>query len=133
MKYIIGGHPGITPIYRGAHSPFWAIYNDDIQNIGWTCFLLDSGVDTGPYIKQGFITPKKSDTYMSLSWKGMKEIAISQVVAIKKYAISGSIQAINHSEIPKDSEYFVPTLNQQFKYWLKRRNLFNKEKKLKQE
>lgn len=26
-KIIIGGHPGLTPEYRGSHSAFWAIYN----------------------------------------------------------------------------------------------------------
>src|ERR1700735_237243 len=24
---VLGGHPGLTPDYRGSHSPFWAIYS----------------------------------------------------------------------------------------------------------
>ena len=31
VKYVIGGHPGITQFYRGAHSSFWAIYNNDYK------------------------------------------------------------------------------------------------------
>lgn len=118
VKYVIGGHPGITPIYRGSHSPFWAIYNSDARNIGWTCFLVDQGVDTGPVIEQGFILPSSDDTYMSLSWKCMVEIALSQVRAINNYHKHGSISNTPHKFIPKKSEYFPPTLIQQIKYWL---------------
>ena len=119
VKYIIGGHPGITPYYRGSHSPFWAIYNDDESNIGWTCFVLDKGVDTGPVIKQGRITPNKVETYMSLSWRGMVEIAKSQVEAVRRYELDGKISLKEHEAIPENSEYPVPTFFKQIKYWLK--------------
>lgn len=120
VKYVIGGHPGITPAYRGSHSPFWAILNDDLQNIGWTCFLTDDGIDTGPVIEQGRIIPVSDDTYMSLSWRGMKHIAESQAKAIKKYTIDGKISTKAHTHIPHNSNYGLPTLYDQFKYWLKR-------------
>ncbi len=118
VKYIIGGHPGITPMYRGAHSPFWAIYNEDNKNIGWTCFLVDEGIDTGPVVEQGFILPSKEETYMSLSWKGMVEIALSQVRAIDSYSVNGKIFSKPHIFIPDSSEYFVPTLGQQIRFWM---------------
>ena len=120
MKYVIGGHPGITPFYRGSHSPFWAVINDDVQNIGWTCFLVDGGVDTGPVIEQGFIIPSSNDTYMSISWRGMRLIAESQVKAIKKYAIDGKLSTKIHTCIPDNSNYGLPTLYDQFRYWRKR-------------
>ena len=117
VKYAIGGHPGITPFYRGSHSPFWAIYNRDYKNIGWTCFLVDKGVDTGPFVEQGYIVPSKEDTYMSLSWRGMVQIALSQVKAIKTYSTDRKISVTPHKFIPDNSEYFVPTLSQQIRFW----------------
>ena len=59
VKYAIGGHPGITPFYRGSHPSFWAIFYNDLKNIGWTTFLIDKDIDTGPVIEQGFLQPQK--------------------------------------------------------------------------
>tara|TARA_Y100000766_G_C18739338_1_gene522760 strand:- start:39 stop:845 length:807 start_codon:yes stop_codon:yes gene_type:complete len=117
VKYVIGGHPGITPLYRGSHSSFWAIYNDDFSNIGWTTFLLDQGVDTGPVIEQGYLKPHNHETYMSLNLRAMNYIAESQVKAIQIYAKNGILNSRKHETITKGSEYNLPTLRQQIRYW----------------
>lgn len=41
-------HPGICPEYRNAHGCFWALANDDLENVGMTLLKIDAGVDTGP-------------------------------------------------------------------------------------
>ena len=41
-------HPGICPEYRNAHGCFWALANDDVQNVGTTLLKIDAGIDTGP-------------------------------------------------------------------------------------
>ncbi len=41
-------HPGICPEYRNAHGCFWALANDDLDNVGLTLLKIDKGVDTGP-------------------------------------------------------------------------------------
>jgi hypothetical protein len=41
-------HPGICPEYRNAHGCFWALANDDGDNVGLTLLKVDHGVDTGP-------------------------------------------------------------------------------------
>jgi len=41
-------HPGICPEYRNAHGCFWALANDDLDNVGTTLLKIDAGVDTGP-------------------------------------------------------------------------------------
>jgi folate-dependent phosphoribosylglycinamide formyltransferase PurN len=46
-------HPGITPEYRGTHSPFWAVLNRDCDRIGWSLLRLDAGIDTGAVLAQG--------------------------------------------------------------------------------
>jgi len=41
-------HPGICPQYRNAHGCFWALAQQDRQNVGMTLLKIDRGVDTGP-------------------------------------------------------------------------------------
>lgn len=41
-------HPGICPEYRNAHGCFWALANNDRENVGMTLLKIDKGVDTGP-------------------------------------------------------------------------------------
>ncbi|GGE33282.1 hypothetical protein GCM10011360_21410 [Primorskyibacter flagellatus] len=119
VKYVVGGHPGLTPHYRGAHSPFWAIYNGHPEEIGWTAFLVDSGVDTGPVVAQGRIRPEPGDTYMALSWRGMTCIAKAQAEAIRVFEETGRIQSVPHGRIPANSEYLVPTLGEQLAFWFR--------------
>ena len=123
VKYVIGGHPGITPFYRGSHSPFWAIYNNDLKKIGWTSFILDSGVDTGPIIEQGVLKPNASETYMSLSWRGMVKIASSQADTIELFEKTGKVTSKTYKEIPQNSEYYLPTLKEQIIYWIKQNSV----------
>ncbi|MGA2575837.1 MAG: formyltransferase family protein [Bryobacteraceae bacterium] len=46
-------HPGVTPEYRGTHSPFWAVLNRDFSRIGWSLLRVDAGIDTGAVLAQG--------------------------------------------------------------------------------
>lgn len=41
-------HPGICPEYRNAHGCFWALANDEPDNVGMTLLRIDAGIDTGP-------------------------------------------------------------------------------------
>ena len=41
-------HPGICPQYRNAHGCFWALAQNDRDNVGLTLLKIDEGVDTGP-------------------------------------------------------------------------------------
>ena len=41
-------HPGICPQYRNAHGCFWALANNDLDNVGMTLLKIDEGIDTGP-------------------------------------------------------------------------------------
>ena len=41
-------HPGVCPEYRNAHGAFWALAEDDLDNVGLTLLKIDKGVDTGP-------------------------------------------------------------------------------------
>lgn len=41
-------HPGICPEYKNAHGCFWALANDDLDNVGMTLLKIDESVDGGP-------------------------------------------------------------------------------------
>lgn len=115
---VIGGHPGITQRYRGAHSAFWAMANNDFQNIGYTVFWVDKGVDTGDILAQGKITPTNEDSYITLNWRGMKAIAgeISELIRSQKF------ESTKNESVNDKTLYFHPELGKYFKY---RKNLHN--------
>ncbi|APZ93500.1 formyltransferase family protein [Fuerstiella marisgermanici] len=113
---VIGGHPGLTPFYRGSHSSFWALLNQQPQKIGWSTFHVDKGVDSGAVIVQGRLTPEADDSYMTLNWRGMKQIAKSQAAAILEYDRSRTIPCQPHAEIPPNSEFGLPGLRDYVRY-----------------
>lgn len=113
---VIGGHPGMTPDYRGSHSPFWALLNGEPEKVGWTAFHLDKGVDTGDVIVQGRLTIENGDSYMSLNWRGMKQIAAALGDAILEFDRSGTISRSPHRQIPPNSEFGLPGIRQYLTY-----------------
>lgn len=120
---IIGGHPGITPDYRGVHSPFWAMYNGEPEKIGYSVFWLDSGVDTGDILYQAKILPEKGDSYFTLSWKGMIGIAENQARIIKEMDEGIEPETRKAGETDESTNYTHPTLSQYLKYRRKQKKL----------
>lgn len=116
---VIGAHPGITQRYRGSHSPFWAIYNNDIENIGYSIFWVDSGVDSGDIIYQAKIIPKENDSYITLSWRAMVLIAekIKEILCEVNYI--DEIPRLKNNNLSDDTIYYHPTIFQYLKYRLK--------------
>lgn len=113
---VIGGHPGMTPDYRGVHSPFWAIYNGEPEKVGYTVFWLDGGVDTGDILHQARIPIEKGDSYFTLSWKGMVRIAENQARIIKEIEAGKEQEARKVAEVDERSNYTHPTIFQYLKY-----------------
>lgn len=56
-------HVGITPMYRGSHGGYWALYNKDSANFGTTIHVIDTGIDTGAVLKQVFTHPSERDNF----------------------------------------------------------------------
>lgn len=46
-------HEGITPEYRGVYSPFWALLNNDFDNLGYTFLKMNKKLDAGQIYMQG--------------------------------------------------------------------------------
>jgi methionyl-tRNA formyltransferase len=56
---VLNCHMGILPEYRGMDCTYWCSLNRDLDNIGFTVHLMDSGVDTGPIFKTHRIDTSK--------------------------------------------------------------------------
>jgi len=46
-------HEGVTPEYRGLHSPFWALHNLDFGSVGYTLLRMNDELDDGEIYVQG--------------------------------------------------------------------------------
>ena len=114
---VIGGHPGITPWFRGAYSAFWALARGKPELVGWTVFLIDDGIDTGPIIAQGVLTAAgRVDSHNTLGWRGMTEQARVQTETIRALDRGETIALRPIAEVPEDSYFGPPTLLEFLRY-----------------
>ena len=118
---VIGGHPGLTQYHRGTHSPFWAIYNNDQEKLGYSIFWVDSGVDSGDIIHQGEIKANKEDSYITLSWKGMKLIVENIISILSNVSDVSEISSQKNNNLSQETIFYHPTFYQYIKYRLKQR------------
>lgn len=56
---VLNLHISYLPYNRGAHPNFWSFYDNTPSGV--TIHLIDSGVDTGPIVKQKYVNFKDSD------------------------------------------------------------------------
>lgn len=116
---VLGGHPGITPDYRGSHSAFWAVYKRKPEDVGCTVFLVDSGVDTGDIVAQQRIAITKGDSFMTLAWKAMIRTAKIQAEMLQKLDQGGEIPRRKINTVPSGSEFDNPTMSEFLRYRLR--------------
>ena len=103
----INMHVGITPLYRGSHGGYWALYNNDAENFGTTIHFIDTGVDTGAVLQQVFIKPAKEDNFTTYP---ILQVAAG-ITALKKVlpdVLKNEYNLKNNNE--KGTMYYQPTL-----------------------
>ena len=103
----INMHVGITPLYRGSHGGYWALYNNDEENFGTTIHILDEGVDTGSILKQAFITPTKKDNFTTYPI-----LQVAEGIKILKDVLRQPCEAKTNKN--KGHLYYQPTIWQYF-------------------
>jgi methionyl-tRNA formyltransferase len=124
LKIVLGGHPGITPFYRGSHSAFWAIYKGRLQDVGCTVFLLNDGLDTGDIVAQRRVPVEAADSFVTLGWKGMIQIAELQAAVLRDLDAGRDVTRRAIRVVPPDSEFDNPKIMQYFQYAWRRRKMF---------
>ena len=85
----INVHRGIAPAYRGERTLFWALYNNDLANLGVTLHRINRGIDTGPVLKYGYPALSAQDTEASITAKAMQLAAEMVGDALDEAAASG--------------------------------------------
>ena len=114
---VIGGHPGITPWYRGMDSTFWAVLHGRPEMVGYSVFLLDDGIDTGPVLHQGRIdVVPGEDSHGTLEWKGMQRQSALQAAAILRLDAGECVPVRRIECVPDDSYFTLPTLTDFLRY-----------------
>jgi folate-dependent phosphoribosylglycinamide formyltransferase PurN len=114
---VIGGHPGITPYYRGAYAPFWAVRHRRPEMVGFTVFLLDDGIDTGPILHQDTVSVVAGeDSHLTLAWKGMIRLSEVQACCVRQLDAGECLALRSIREVPADSYFGPPTLKEFLQY-----------------
>jgi folate-dependent phosphoribosylglycinamide formyltransferase PurN len=114
---VIGGHPGITPWYRGAYSPFWALLHGRPDMIGFSVFLVDDGIDTGPVLFQERLpVVPGEDSHVTLAWKGIQRQSTLQAKAILRLDAGECLPLRRLEDVPDDSYFTLPTLTDFLRY-----------------
>ncbi len=72
---IVNLHGGLSPHYRGADCTFWALYNEEPDQIGCTLHYIDPGIDSGDLIAH--ISPEihEGDDELTLFWRAVQNSA----------------------------------------------------------
>lgn len=104
----INMHVGITPLYRGSHGGYWALYKKDEKNFGTTIHLVDVGIDTGGIIKQLFLSPSKEDNFTTYSIIQIGA-GIHALIEVIKQLIIKQPTIINNN-LKKGELYYQPTI-----------------------
>lgn len=117
---VLGGHPGITPHYRGAYSPFWALLHGRPEMVGWTVFTLDGGMDTGPVVVQEKLDLDEFEptveSHLTLAWRAMAREAEAQADIIRQLDRGESVDLRVIEEVPANSYFGIPRLRDFLRY-----------------
>ena len=63
-------HEGLTPEYKGLHTPIWAMLNGEHEYIGYTMLRVNDEIDGGEVLNQGTYTLQPGEDVRTWSWVG---------------------------------------------------------------
>ncbi len=72
---IVNLHGGLSPHYRGADCTFWALYNEEPEQVGCTLHFIDAGIDTGKLIAHACPEVRAGDDELTLFWRAVQDSA----------------------------------------------------------
>lgn len=68
---IVNLHGGLSPRYRGADCTFWALHNQEPEQVGCTLHYIDPGIDSGKLIAHISPEIKGDDNELTLFWRAV--------------------------------------------------------------
>jgi len=95
---IINVHCGITPRYRGTHGGFWAVVQEDWDNVGVTVHYLDKGIDTGRILAQASLDLEPKDNPRTLVLKQYQK-AIPLTLDLVSRLAAGDEQTVDRPDL----------------------------------
>ena len=63
-------HEGLTPEYKGLHTPIWAMLKNDDEYIGYTMLRVNDEIDGGDVLSQGKYKLQPGEDVRTWSWVG---------------------------------------------------------------
>jgi len=124
--YILHLHLGLVPYYRGGNSQFWSIYNNKINENGFTIQSVDLGIDTGSiYIRKSIIDFNENDTQHSMFCKTHIE-GIQSIVNLIDFYIKNNFipKAIKNNKKGKNYSGEMVTSSANEYVYLNRKRVF---------
>jgi methionyl-tRNA formyltransferase len=89
-------HGGLSPHYRGADCTFWALYNEEPDQVGCTLHRIDLGIDTGKLIAHVRPEIGERDDELTLFWRGIRdsaEVYVEMLERLERGEVLGQPQA----------------------------------------
>ncbi len=83
---IVNLHGGLSPHYRGADCTFWALYNEEVDQIGCTLHFIDPGIDTGALIAHVCPEVRDGDDELTLFWRAVRDSAEAYAELLQRLA-----------------------------------------------
>ena len=118
-KLVVGSHPGLVPYYRGAHSAFWCVFDSNMDLNGYSIFLLDSGIDSGPILFQKKIKYDQKISYKENEFTLMKLISEKQSELVSCLSKGEGISLIHQDGLRDDQVKKAPGIFTYFKFLYK--------------
>ena len=115
-KKVIGSHPGFVPFYRGAHSAFWSKFNGEKHLNGYSIFLLDKGIDSGPIISQKKLPYNEEISYKCNDYLLMKSCSEEHANIVEKYSNGEEINSQQQQKLNSSQIYRSPGIIEYLKF-----------------
>ncbi len=112
----INTHTGITPKYRGVHGGYWALTQNDAENLGVTVHLVDRGIDTGAILYQAKIDVTREDNFHTYPCLQVLEAVPLMVRAIEDASV-GKLKTVIRNDL-ESKIWSHPTIWEYLKYYI---------------
>ena len=101
---MINMHLGLSPYYRGTATNFYPLLNEEPEYVGATIHLLDTGIDSGPILRQARPEIVADDMPHTIGCKAILA-GIAAMIAVLKDLERGRLEPVAQWEVPNPRLY----------------------------